>query len=189
MATTCITNNITLAPGENFVLPPGASIIGVSDIDNLSSDCIDLSSLEEATCFVTSLASRSADSDGHSEFFEKDQQSVYGFYLNNVYTAFDTPVINSGSLGSFDMSVIYGKLKAAIPAILTGAVTYDADVDNGTRSNLSIKTFASIARNLQLYVETSASYGSGSTITSYRSSFITLSEAITAGYTDYAACP
>lgn len=176
-AITCVTKSISLVAGEKFVLPPGAKLIASTASPGFTSTC-PVPTLEEYGCYHTVIAARPADNDGHTEFFEKDEQNVVGYLLNGTYTAFAIPVQNTGYGGQFDMMDLYNKLKADIPTILSGADAYSTDLDNGSKSQLSIKTIPSIANSLQLVVVTNASYD-GTTTVRYLVPFMTQAEAAT----------
>lgn len=183
----CIIKTERLVDGESFVLPPGAVLIGADIPGNFTSTCV-IPTLETLQCFGLTLGARSSDSDGHAEYFERDQQRIYGYFLNDIYNPFASFIVNSGSLGAFNMSDLSNRLAAAIPGIIGAAVNYSSDPDNGTRSNLVIKTFPSIALNLRINVATNANFGTQTDVY-YRSSFTPLADLIAGGYTDYPPCP
>lgn len=171
---TCILNSITLAAGETFILPKGATLVGSTDNDSIESECQDLNNLEDLSCFSAALGSYHGNSNGVTEYFEADNIRCYGYKLNGIFYEFPSAIINSGAAGSFDMIAIGNYLKAAIPSILSFSVNYKIDTSRGSLSAISIKTIPSIANNLILVASTFAPIGgpaTGGSIYTYESIF------------------
>lgn len=182
----CITKSITLSAGESFVLPPGATLLGATDVGNLTSECADLDNLESATCYTVVLAGFD-NSNGHTEYFENNQQTVTGFELNGTFTAFTTGVNNSGGSGAFDMNDLFVKLHEKLPSILTGVPYYAGSGDNA-QCFLVVSTFPSIGDNLNLIVKSTAVGGAGSSDVYYKSAFLTDAKVTSIGYTGIPSC-
>lgn len=170
--TACITNSIILQPGTSFVLPPGSTLIGTSNISNLTSTCADLTKLEQSECYVLMLAGINGDNDGRSEYFEDGQQKIIGLNYNGVYISFGAgEIFNTSSGGTFNMSLLYDRIKQYISGTAFGNVNYfTASPNDSTRSSLAIKTIPSIANNLQVVLQAIANVspgGGGSQVTFY----------------------
>lgn len=193
---TCLIKSYTLSPGEPFILPPGATVIGATNVDGLTSLCSDLENLEQVQCYVVILAGM-ANTNTKSDYFEETQQEVQGFELNGIFTAFDGgSVQNSGFLGSFDKDVLKSKLLAKLPGVLYAEGLIRNAVNNNTSSRtiILIQTIPSIGKNLSLKIITFANDGGnnvngGTGFAFYNAKFISLDEAIALGHIDLPTCP
>lgn len=189
-ATICKINSITLSKGEQFILPPGASIIGVTDLESLDSTCADLENVETMDCFVAMLSSNDGDDDGHEEYHEPGNIHITGFYLDNVFTAFPSEFTNGLSAGFFDRDAILAQLKLQIPAIIDGATSYRAAAGNDSSKHcILIETIPSIANTLSLYCIDKASIDANAAPTPYYVKFRKHSDLVTDGELDLPVCP
>lgn len=164
--TTCIYNTISISPSTSFVLPPGATIISVSDITSIASSCADLNNLETPECYIAKVVLFD-NTNGAGEFFEADgYQCLYGYSLNSVDHAIGTC---TGAVGGYYSTGInpngingnptgfMGQLKAALPAITSynGLGTNDGSTYNYLFV-YQIKTIPSIGDNLEIIINASA---------------------------------
>lgn len=94
----CTYKSVTLSAGENFILPPGAEIISVTDPTVLQSEngCFDdqLANLPESACYFIEVS----DSDCPSSGVE-NLNSIYitGFYVGNIFYPFTAGAIEVDS--------------------------------------------------------------------------------------------
>lgn len=156
----CIYKAVTLQPGEQFTLPPGAQIIGSTDINSISSTCPlpDPSQLEELQCFIAKPVLYVNNEGGVGTWFEMatsggDRQRIVGFTFNDVFYPI-TPTSNYNGGGA---SGILTKIQEQIPAVVNFTSTY---WDDGSTYNWlyvwQIQTFPSVANNLFVNVTTDA---------------------------------
>lgn len=169
--TKCIVDSITLQPGTSFILPPGAVIIGTSNITSLTSTCADLTQIETPECYIAKVVLFN-NSNGAGEFFEASgsngaaYQCLYGYSLNSA----DYPIGTcTGAVGGYystglnpngingNPTGFMGKLKAALPAITSynGLGTSDGSSYNYLFV-YQIKTIPSIGDNLEIIINASA---------------------------------
>lgn len=163
--TTCVYNTVSVNPGTSFILPPGASIISVSDVNSVTSECADLTNLETPECYIAKIVVYNNDN-GAGEWFEADgYQCLYGYSLNGT----DHPIGTcTGPIGGYYSTGIsgatnanptgfMGQLKAALPVITSynGIGTSDGSTFNYLFV-YQIKTIPSIGDNLEIIVNTSA---------------------------------
>lgn len=186
-ATTTIIKSVTLQAGESFVLPPGATLIGTDNASNFTSTC-ELPELETLSCFGVVLAAFENDN-ADTEYFEQGTQYIKGFELSGVYYGFTADVVNTGANGTFDMTELYNKMKALLPAIIDGNTGYAGDATNGQRNYLVISTIPSVGNNLVLRIVTSSPAGSGYQTVTYKSAFYPYADLSALGYESFPECP
>jgi hypothetical protein len=184
MATICVTNSITIQPGENFVLPPGAEIIGSTDVDSITSSCVDLTNVEEPELFIA-LVPTFNNSNGIGEFFESDSaagdgQFVTGHSLNKVDTFYSFKgapgdgYYGTALLLSQDLTNIpaLNQLISVVPGIFAGN---GYTTNNGSSANRlyiwQIKVLPSIGKNLEVLFGTDGENFLGEAIMPYRIKF------------------
>lgn len=191
IATRCITNSITLEPGTSFVLPPGSTIIGASNINNISSNCIDLTTIEQSECYVLMLAGVK-NTNSTAEYFETGQQKVIGIEYNGVYTHFDNrELLNIDDGGTYNMNLVYERIKEYIPSIIFSNVSYFNPSDNlNSRSALAIKSFPSIMNNLQIVLQAIAnvSPGGGGSQVNFYAKFVKYNDLAASGVAGLPTC-
>lgn len=187
MATTCIIRSVTLQPNEEFILPPGAELISVSDIGNITTTC-NVDNLEELQCYVCVLGIN--DDETADRYFKEGNPGgmgdtfIKGFYLNDSYTEFPSPLFPHHETGFFDASQLLSLLQSYIPGIISGNWYYEnpngappmGEPKNATATLLQIKTIPSIAENLYIYILATADTGQYSAMT-VRVPFYTLDAA------------
>lgn len=191
-ATGCITNSISLQPGTSFILPPGSTLIGTSNISSLTSTCADLTKIEQTECYALLFAGMNNDHNGATEYSDNSSQFIRGFIYNNVYTAFSTPIINNNVNGSFDMEVLRNRLIAAIPAITGSNIGYKLTPNANPANSISalvIKTLPSVAGNLLIIVNNDAPLAQPGSAVQYRVAPILMSDYISTGYVGLPTCP
>jgi hypothetical protein len=145
--------SITLSPGESYVLPAGAQILAVSDINSISSqnDCADLSKLEDLVCVQIHWAIQPDDGGSTAPWSVAGGPDSYciGIGINDVEYDFtiSNPVADDYSLIKTRINQVSG---------ISGVVTcYDSSNDGaptGERIKYSVKlqTLSSIAENIYL---------------------------------------
>ena len=157
MADTCIVKSVTLQANEEFVLPPGAELIAVSNIDNITTTC-NVDNLEELQCYVTVIGV--VNEDDHRHYLEEGVSPTHidGFYLNGVFTEFSTPFYSDADTGFYDLSALFSELQSKLPGIIAGNFYYGSGPVPGFSPNsenlLQIRTVPSIADNLFLHINT-----------------------------------
>ena len=190
--TKCIVDSIILQPGMNFILPPGSTIIGTSNINNLSSTCTDLTKIEQSECYILMLAGVK-NVDGTAEYFETGQQKVIGIEYNGLYTHFDNAeILNVDSGGTYNMNLVYDQIKKYIPSITFSNVSYfnTGTANNSSRSALAIKAYPSTMFNLKIVLQAIAnvSPGGGGSQVNFYAKFDKYTDLITSGIAGLPTC-
>lgn len=98
MATTqnCTFKSVTLAAGEQFVLPPGAEIVAATNgLEDYTSTCAKPTSLESPTCYSFRFSGRYSERGNYTENWESDSSdklnySVTGITVDTIYYPFTT---------------------------------------------------------------------------------------------------
>lgn len=146
--TNCITKSITLSPGEPFVLPAGATIIGATDVDAIDSTCADLTDLEEYQCYEMLFGFNMTDNDS---VLDSDNTRV-DVYLNNTVqnTLNYSDFVTYGSL-PFPIHTAKDWLASSLPSnLIVDEVNMWHAHNNERRIKITFKTFPSIAATLKL---------------------------------------
>ena len=190
--TTCITNTVTLSPGESMTLAPGAKIIGSSNVLSISSVCVDLTEIEQLGCYVLLLAGV-LDTGTTSDYFEKGQQKVIGIEYNGAYIPFTgAEILNVDSGGTYNMNLVYDQIKKYVPSIVFSNVTYfnTGSANNSSRSALAIKAYPSIIANLKVVLQAIAnvSPGGGGSQVNFFSKFDKYSDLVASGLAGLPTC-
>lgn len=88
----CTYQSISLQPGESFVLPPGAILIGATDSGQLSSanDCLDTANLEQRACYFIEISQ--TDNDAPDDTSNYEEVYLKGIRLNNTFIPFASPI-------------------------------------------------------------------------------------------------
>lgn len=180
--------SVTLAPGESYVLPAGATIISADNPGLISSqnDCADLTKLEDLVCYVFVLM---ADTEhGSATHVWEGNSSDPNVWLRSITIGGATYSLSSiaaaDSLGRFDVAALKTLLESnsgtngIMISITTSGGT--ASNSNGGISTLCFKTLPSIGDDAYLTVETALqSEGSPTPVTTVR--------VYAQNYDDYAA--
>lgn len=158
----CTIKSVTLAPSEPYVIPPGAIIIGSSDLGSIESACADLSQIEELECFGALMGAHKEDT-GITDFYywenTGNEYKLIGYELNGTKYTLTTPVLGTGQLwGCLDVVGMGNAISASIPGIVTTAGYWN---DEGSSpgnvavcmSLLVIKTIPSIGNSLKLWFQ------------------------------------
>lgn len=192
MATTCITKAVSLAPGESFVLPPGATLIGASDSGAFTSTC-DVPDLETLQCYVALIGASVIDG-SVQQYFEATNSHALGIIYNGTYYPFST-VYSANFVGAFPLVPLMSDLGtqaaaagAFIAATGTGIFT---NPGNGILTFILIKTIPSVANNMVLRVRGTmrTSLTPGQSDLDLSSPFLPLQTWVDNGYTGMPACP
>lgn len=163
--TSCVFNTISISPGTSFVLPPGASIVNVSNLDSVTTECADLTNLETPECYIAKVVLFNNDN-GTGEFFEGDGfQCMYAYAINGIentlggcfrpdngyYYPGPPNIVNSPNAGFLKY------LKNLVPAITSynGISTSDGSTKNFIFI-YQVKTIPSIGDNLEILIKASA---------------------------------
>jgi hypothetical protein len=152
----CITSTVTLQPGQPFVLPAGATIIGATDSASLTSvnDCADLTNVEDFACYAIQV--QESVSDGGDAAY--NNVYITGAVFNGVSYTFSTAV-DFVNCSNCTPTTSITQLQDALAEIgIAGAFTdwsgYADDRPNsGDRAMITLicfKTIPSIATNLVL---------------------------------------
>ena len=159
MATSSIVyKSVTLQTGEQFVLPPGATLIGAESIDDLDSTC-ELPVLEGLTCYIARLGAN--DDETEDIFLREDGlTTIEGIYLNNVYYPFTSTYSPDSSLSYFNAPALLAELQTVIPGVVQyNHSYYNTNPADSSITFIQIKTVPSIGDNLQLYLKATANAG------------------------------
>jgi len=153
----CITNSITLAVGENFTLPPGASIISVSDVASIQSDCLDISSLEGRACYCFQILFTEERGDT-TPVYKNNNVDVHGLYIASTkqFYPFTSSLAGIGSiLANISTSI---PTTPSLGSMFTNiCVNYDEGArDRGQVVNVCFEILPSIGDDLFMKTSTSA---------------------------------
>ncbi len=185
-ATTCAYRSLQLSPGEQFVLPPGAELIGATDPDSIQSLCADTDALEEMQCYVAMLATVPGDT--NNDYYDCVNQHLEGYELNGVFTPFTPHFSNDQLACRFNSQAILNKLKELLPAVVATSYAWAGDSD-GEKNYLVIKTIPSIGSNLVFRWSTEAAVSGQMSTVLFKANFIKVSDAIAAGHEFIPDCP
>jgi hypothetical protein len=141
----CSYQTITLSAGEQFVLPPGAELIYVSDPNSVTSDndCAKLNQLEDVECYATILGE--AGEGAGSDTVVYDVVQITGLRVNNILYNFTTP---------FDVGDTQAALRACLDSTSFGPIIIDlatggaGTINRGVVAYVVFKTLPSIANDL-----------------------------------------
>jgi hypothetical protein len=168
--TTCNASlvSVTLSAGQSFILPPGATLVGASDINSLQSDCADLLNLEQFECYVCAIPIAAEDggaTTASSQYWEANTGGVIamrGYNFNGADYGFSSQPQDLGDQGHFNGGLVDNalvQLKNDIPGIIATSYQIRTFTDKGSLNFILIKTFPSIADNLKIIVATSLPEG------------------------------
>lgn len=147
-AISCTYKTIVLQAGEAFVLPPNSTLLGVSDLGSITTDC-NTDSLEEPLCYVMDWAlSRN---ENPSVAIEAQDYDLY-FVINGV----EYLIINElGAAGPEVWMTNASPITAAIPAgILTTPVLTAGTTGDRISQILTFSTIPSIAAAIKIKIIT-----------------------------------
>lgn len=158
---------ITLQPNEQFTLPPGAEIVGISNPLYVTSTCELPTNLEIPTCYEFIIAG-SCNLSPDRQNWEPDNTFFNAFYIDGVkYPLTNTGLdFGSGTQVPIPATVIANFNTALSDASLSSIITQEQVVmieecavgtDNGWIISIKVKTIPSIGDNLQLELRTDPS--------------------------------
>jgi hypothetical protein len=148
--------SVFLAAGEQFVLPPGATLISVTDETAITDDgCLDRSQLEELECYALVIPGVQDQGGGFIAPWSEGYGYIRGFTINGIlYPNIDGPVIGGG--GEFYMLQLYTKLTtiASISGLFLDVTMgdYDSDAADGGIGSICFKTIPSIGDNMTVSI-------------------------------------
>jgi hypothetical protein len=147
--------SITLSPGESYVIPSGATIIGVTNQGLLTSqnDCANFDNLEEFACYALVVtADQRQDSPVRAPWME-GQGFVWSYKIGGVeYDTDNQTIARIGATGEYQ----FGDLKTSIEnniqvsGLFLDITTNVADSDpyDGGLGSICFKTLPSIGDNM-----------------------------------------
>lgn len=184
---TSVVKSVVLAPGEQFILPPGATLVAASDVGALASSCT-LPDLEEYGCYVAMVAA-GGEEGSVDQYWEDSSAHITGYRLNGVDHLF--PVrYEANDDGIFDgRDAMLLELKASVGGIIAVSSGYSNNAQRGALTYLLIKTVPSIATSLEVLVHSDIVRGDANQDITLRSPFKSLSSLQTTGYIDLPPCP
>lgn len=154
----CSVRSVVLQPNEDYILPPGAIIIGATDVSSIDSVCADLTDIEEFECFGALMGTHTTKGTDFDSYWEGDSANVVkfeGYEFNGVKTLFNTPVdVDPNNLhGCLDGPLICTTLMNNFQGILSATPYRNNTIRNGHDNCMTfivIKTIPSIGNNLKL---------------------------------------
>ena len=160
---TCTFHTVTLLPGEQFNLPPGAEVISITDSGAITSNgCANLDNIETPVCYGFVIASHD-DTDSDTQVWVGDGSNpnifYIGVYLGDIYYPF------TASAG-YDGTAIITQLEAlSFGSIMTGFCTSTSNdgTADSKKSYIIFNTIPSIGDNLKLYGYTAGPNNGGGT--------------------------
>lgn len=143
----CTYQSITLQPGEVFVLPPNATLVGADDTAQLSSEnnCLDLSNVESFECYAVTIGD-SSDNGGETPVY--DNIVISGIRLDNTEYPFGSPLYITD--GSVTIKTRLDETQFG-PLIIDVQSSVTIDSDRGTVRYVVFKTLPSIANDFYFY--------------------------------------
>jgi len=157
----CTYKSVTLVPGEQFNLPPGAVIIGASNVSAITSTCPlpDPSEFENLGCYGFITVTWDGNSGADTEVWEDTQTRFTGVVFNGQYYSFSSPrgYNDSGGVIAELQNLPFG---GALSNFCTS--TSDDTSRDSNKTYYIFNTYPSIANNLELWgTTTSPNDGSG----------------------------
>jgi hypothetical protein len=143
----CSYQSVTLQPNEQFVLPPGATLIAATDTAQLDSvnDCLNLTNVETIECYgvVFGESENSSVPDPPTPVY--NDVEIGGITVDNVYYPFLSN-INTGST-SGDILAALNQTPFAGLFTITG-MSLKSDGNRGDVLYIAFKTLPSIASTM-----------------------------------------
>jgi len=156
--TTCVPfyQSITLQQGNSFVLPPGATLVAVSDKDNVQSDCVDLNALEQYSCYI--FYYNVVDQDGPSPEDPQEVVETLGVVIDGLFYEFNTPIVDNGEGGSTTSTILLNGFNNGLASVSLDSVIINVTVttitnDNSNARFFCFQTIPSIASKMQIKIK------------------------------------
>ena len=150
----CIYRAVTLQAGESFVLPPGAELLGVSDIGNITSTC-NTDNLEEALCYTMEFGV--SENESSSPVLEDNDYNLYFVVDGTEYQ-----IINELGAGGLSVWLTNASpIVAAIPpGIITNPVLTNSDTGDRHTATFTFSAIPSLASVIRIKI-VGPGYGGG----------------------------
>lgn len=144
----CVYKSVTLAPNEQFNLPPGATLVGASNTSAITSTC-PIDALEELDCYVVIIPTSGL---REPTPMNLDIADIDGFYLGGVKTSFSSPVGTSYTdlPNMLQTQLSTTSLSGALSDICR--VWRDRSTKEGECAYIFFRTIPSVANNLTFSV-------------------------------------
>ena len=153
--------SITLAAGESYILPAGATVLSVSNSNIYLSEngCAPLDNVETLACYCFQIVC-TEEAGSTTPVFKEDNVAITGLYLSSSNTSYNFTVSNPSSIQNI---YYYGAdaIKSTTtlgPLIFNACTVYDKDYqrDRGQVVTICFKTLPSIGDYLFLKAQTQA---------------------------------
>ena len=146
----CNYKSITLAAGEEFILPPGATIVSASDTTaiGISNYCTNLNDLEELECYNVLFVSADNHDNGDTHLGEPTTHEIVGLHVNNTFYPYSLRAADCGRWETWriaDWISNHVELKNIIFPFYTGN---DGDCNNGGYGTMCFKIIPSLAADM-----------------------------------------
>lgn len=159
LSTPTIFRSITLAPGESYVLPAGATIISATNSSAITSEngCAgDLTNLETLECYRFAFGK---DTDNNTEH-PMDDAALQSLIINGVSYDISTSIMSSANGSSLSWCpTVENKFSLNVPEIVqyldcasTGCYGENIGTDKRCEYRLDVRTIPSIAENMEIYM-------------------------------------
>lgn len=182
--TTCVPTyvSVTINAGNSFVIPPGGSLVAVSDTNLVQSDCVDVNALEQKQCYKFKVSGACNDNRGitdpETENWEPFNTSITAFYIGStkysVTSVAPTDPLNFGLSNDIcpDSSILWTNFQTALTETsllgLIEPISYEnaagncncdpenpgPDDSRGWTIAFIIKTIPSVANTLMMELRT-----------------------------------
>ncbi len=155
--TTCIPNyvSITLQQGNSLILPPGATIVSVSDITKIQSDCADLTNLEQPECYIIPVIATDAHNTENTNAWENGSTTMQGISVGGIFYGFSG--IGLGDGGNFFSGQVVSQVTSTpvLNGLLTNVSGNDqGDTERGGVMTLCFNVIPSLVSSIYIQVST-----------------------------------
>ena len=156
----CTYATVTLQPGEQFTLPPGAEIISVSNLANVSSSCEIPTNLETLACYIIAI-NAADDANSQSPAWSNDTTTLNGIFVGGTFYSFGLNLGDwIGAGGDVETNNLQNWITthATLSTILTCTGSASGQDSPGTRGGVGticFKTIPSLASDMYIKVSTS----------------------------------
>lgn len=146
-----IIKTVKLQAGEQFNLPPGATLISATDTSAITSSC-DIGTLEQLECYAFVFGNAALDGT-NQQLFESTTFPVVGVQINNKYTNFSSPFNakdNSSPVGQYDLANMVLAINNITGALILPKIGEHNEGTHGIIEFIVFKAIPSVAKTLQL---------------------------------------